>query len=73
LRPELRAYLNPKIDIIRALALEFGTELIPMDGLFAEACTRAPASFWLYDGVHPTLAGHALIAEAWLDRAEFEI
>lgn len=23
--------------------------------------------YWTHDGVHPTLAGHALMAEAWLD------
>jgi lysophospholipase L1-like esterase len=22
--------------------------------------------YWIYDGVHPTAAGHRLIAEAWL-------
>jgi lysophospholipase L1-like esterase len=70
--PELRAYLNPKIDIVRALAVEFSTEFIPLDGIFAEASTRAPSAFWLPDGVHPSLAGHTLIADEWLGRVELE-
>ncbi len=73
LRPELRPYLNPKIDAVRALAVEFGTELIPLDGIFAESCTVAPVTYWLSDGVHPTLAGHTLIADEWMSRAQLEV
>ncbi len=65
-----REDLNPKIDVARKLALEFDTELLPLDGIFAKAATQAPAAYWAADGVHPTAAGHALIAEAWLDNTE---
>ena len=64
-----REDLNPKIDVTRKLAVEFGAELLPLDGLFAQAATRAPAAYWAADGVHPTAAGHALIAETWLENA----
>jgi phospholipase/lecithinase/hemolysin len=33
---------------------------------FDAALKRAPASYWSWDGVHPTYAGHALMAETWL-------
>jgi lysophospholipase L1-like esterase len=65
-----REDLNPKIDVVRKLALEFGTELLPLDGIFAKAATQAPPAYWAKDGVHPTAAGHALIAEAWLENAD---
>lgn len=61
-----RGDLNEKIDAIRDLAREFETTLVPLDGIFAAASTRRDSEFWLPDGVHPTPAGHALIAEAWL-------
>jgi len=64
-----REDLNPKIDVVRKLAIEFGVELLPLDGLFAQAATLAPATYWTADGVHPTMAGHALIAETWLENA----
>jgi len=64
-----REDLNPKIDVTRKLAVEFGAELLPLDGLFAQAATQAPAAYWANDGVHPTTAGHALIAETWLENA----
>ena len=31
---------------------------------------RRPAAFWAADGVHPTQAGHALIAQAWIRAVE---
>lgn len=61
-----RADLEPKITVVRRLAVEFGALLVPLDGLFAAAAARAPAPFWAPDGVHPTPAGHGLIADAWL-------
>ena len=64
-----REDLNPKIDVVRKLAVEFGAELLPLDGLFAQAATQAPAAYWAGDGVHPSPAGHALIAETWLENA----
>jgi acyl-CoA thioesterase-1 len=68
-RAKWRSDLNPRIDAVRRLAIEFGADLIPLDGLFAKAATEAPAEFWAADGVHPTPAGHALIAQAWLENA----
>jgi acyl-CoA thioesterase-1 len=68
-RYQWREDLNPKIDAVRELAVEFGTELLPLDGLFASKAAIAPAAYWAADGVHPTWAGHALIAEAWLQNA----
>ena len=65
-----REDLNPKIDVVRRLGVEFGAELLPLDGIFAKAATQAPAAYWAADGVHPTAAGHALMAEAWLDNAD---
>lgn len=65
-RAEWREDLDPKIDVVRKLAREFNALYVPLDGLFAQASTQAQPAFWAEDGVHPTLAGHALIAQAWL-------
>ena len=67
-----REDINPKIDVTRKLAVEFGAELLSLDGLFAEMATQAPAAYWAADGVHPTAAGHALIAEDWLENADMD-
>lgn len=65
-RKAWREDLDPKIDVVRGLAREYGALLVPLDGLFAQASTRAECAFWAPDGVHPSPAGHALIAEAWM-------
>ena len=66
-RKQWREDLDPKIQVVRGLALEFGALYVPFDGIFANACTKREPSFWATDGVHPTQAGHALMARAWLD------
>ena len=40
---------------------------VPMQKLFEEAEATAPyEGYWLWDGVHPTEAGHELIKRQWL-------
>jgi lysophospholipase L1-like esterase len=65
-----REDLNPKIDVVRKLAREFRAAYVPMDGLFAQACTKADAGYWSSDGVHLLPAGHALMANAWLQAVD---
>lgn len=65
-RKTWRRDLDPKIHVVRGLAREYGALLVPLDGLFAAASMKAEPAFWAGDGVHPSPAGHALIAEAWL-------
>lgn len=65
-RKAWRVDLDPKIQVARELAREFKAVYIPLDGLLAEACVKAPPAFWAADGVHPTQVGHAFIAKAWL-------
>jgi len=62
-----RVDLDPKIAVVRKLAREFNTYYIPFDGLFAQASSRKDPGFWAADGVHPTPAGHGLMAKAWLE------
>lgn len=68
-RRHWRTDLDEKIHAVRQLSREFGALLVPFDGVMAAACTRAPARYWAEDGVHPTAAGHALLADTWMDYA----
>jgi len=61
-----REDLDPKIDVVRKLAHEYHAHLVPLDGIFAQAVALREPAFWANDGVHPSNAGHALIAQAWL-------
>ena len=44
------------------MAEKHGCTFIPLQADFDAACEKAPESHWLADGVHPTAAGHELIA-----------
>ncbi len=48
----------------RRVAEQFNLVFIPLQKRFDELTKIAPPSFWLADGVHPTPAGHEIIAEA---------
>lgn len=65
-RKQWREDLDPKIQAVRELALKFNVLYIPYDGIFAQACCLREPEFWSADGVHPTPAGHALMARNWL-------
>ncbi len=62
--------LIPKQQAVRQAADDFKLHFIPLQALFNDAADRAPAEFWLPDGVHPSPAGHALIAKAWVQKME---
>ncbi len=54
-------------EAVRRLAKKYQLPLIPLQQVFDDAITEdKPAPYWTVDGVHPTPAGHALIAEQWL-------
>lgn len=50
----------------KEIALKFDTTFIPFQAVFDEAQKKAPGNWWTSDGVHPSLAGAQLMAEAWL-------
>ena len=64
----------PEFDKYRAasreIANEFNAAFIPYQSVFDKALKAAPATFWTGDGVHPTLAGSQLMANAWLEAFE---
>ena len=55
----------------RELASEFNAAFIPYQSIFNEAAKRSGSpTYWTNDGVHPTLAGSHLMAQAWLETAK---
>ncbi|MFG2918496.1 GDSL-type esterase/lipase family protein [Kitasatospora sp. NPDC048298] len=65
-REQWRADLDPKIQAVRRLARRYGARLLAADGRFAELAASSAPEHWSADGVHPTPAGHAALAAAWL-------
>lgn len=51
----------------RRVARDFGAAFIPYQSIFDEAGNEVPGTYWTDDGVHPTIAGHQLMTQAWLE------
>ncbi|MGM0124936.1 hypothetical protein IGI37_002330 [Enterococcus sp. AZ194] len=67
-----RKDLDQKIQVVRMLAEEFQTIFVPLDGkLNALGIAHGHEHYTGNDGVHPTLAGHAVIADSWLKATQF--
>ncbi|KAF1297594.1 GDSL family lipase [Enterococcus sp. JM4C] len=67
-----RKDLDQKIQVVRTLAEEYQATFIPLDGkLNALGISHGFEHYTGDDGVHPTLAGHAEIAESWLQGTGF--
>lgn len=64
---EGNALLQPYLAAVRDLAQQFqAAALVPLHGVFESARTARPEIPWAPDGVHPSSAGHMLIARTWL-------
>lgn len=59
----------PEFDARRSAAARVagraGATFVPLQAEFDERARAAPPEYWAADGVHPTPAGHAVIAERW--------
>jgi len=62
----MREDLEPKMQIIKKLAADFDAVWVDFDAAFVAVEQRHIPSYWAGDGVHPTVAGHALLAETWI-------
>ena len=59
----------PEFDQRRAAAARVAARaratFVPLQTIFNQRTRTAPPEYWAADGVHPTPAGHAVIAEQW--------
>ena len=56
----------------KRVAEQNGLEFISLQDKLDKACEKAPANYWLFDGVHPSAAGHELIAREWIKQFELK-
>lgn len=61
----------PYRNAARKIAKEFDLTFVPFQAVFNEALSKAPAGYWGADGVHPSMPGAQLMANAWL-KATFQ-
>ncbi|MGD0904496.1 MAG: SGNH/GDSL hydrolase family protein [Terracidiphilus sp.] len=51
--------------IVNKLGEKYHAPVVHFQKMFEDATKRAPAEYWIWDGVHPTYSGHQLMADEW--------
>ncbi len=52
--------------VVKALSNEHDAVFVSFQQAFDDALSKAPAAYWIWDGIHPMPAGHELMAREWL-------
>lgn len=60
--PKAAEHIGQYISTVDQLAEEFSARLIRTQEVFEQACDHRGAEFWMPEGVHPSPAGHGMLA-----------
>ena len=61
-----RADLAARQAVVARLGEKYHAPIVHFQKVFEDATQRAPADYWIWDGIHPTYSGHQLMADAWI-------
>lgn len=67
---EFHAEVLLRAEVVKRIAEDFHAYFVPLQKPLEEASKLQQENYWLADGVHPTPAGHQIIANAWLNAFE---
>ena len=67
------ADIERRRNVAKKLAAKFDAVFVPSQEIFNDACKKAQAEYWMWDGVHPTVPGHELLAREWMRQVEKRI
>ena len=59
--------------VVKKMAKKYGLYFIPLQDKFDKASEKYGVEPYLYDGVHPNVAGATLIADEWIKFFDKEI
>ena len=62
---EWNAAMDRARAIVQQLATQYHAPAVHLQKVFDDAAARAPANYWIWDGIHPTYAGQELLADEW--------
>jgi acyl-CoA thioesterase I len=65
-QPAWQAEMRARQEVVKTLASEFDAYFVPFQSQFDRVVNMPTPEYWAGDGVHPSPAGHHLMAECWL-------
>ena len=51
--------------MVKKIAERYNLPFVPLQEGFTELSKKAEKSYWIYDGVRPTIKGHEYIKRQW--------
>ena len=70
---ELAAHLDERAAFVKELAAEIKAVYVPIREAQKRVFKLHPEVKWTADGCHPTIAGHGLFAQTWLDALKLSV
>lgn len=62
-----------RAEVVRKIANDYNAILVDFAAVFEEAKQKAAIEYWSWDGVHPTVFGHELMAREWIKQVSSKI
>lgn len=62
-------------NIVERIAKDYAAVYLPFNAMFDEILKTTPTtndSYWIWDGIHPTPAGHKRMSELWIERVNLD-
>ena len=72
-KPEMESWredLDPKIAVVHKMAKKYGAKLVRFDHYLNSLIGKHTIEELADDGIHPSVLGHKLMADLWLDTVE---
>ena len=60
-------------EIVLQIAVDYDAVFIPYASMFhnlRDESVNLPDTYWIWDGIHPTPAGHKRMADLWIEEIE---
>ena len=66
---EREALIHECAEVVRQIAKDYKAVYLPFNQLFENLIEMSPGvqgTYWIWDGIHPTAAGHRRMADMWI-------
>lgn len=67
---EMFSLLKGYQEATKRVAEDYGAVFIPLQQKFFELSEKYSADYWCWDGIHPTVCGHGIIADEWMEKCK---